>query len=110
MKVLIGMLLALVTTLIAVPAWAMSLDAAKSQGLVGEMASGYLGAVAPSASADVAALISDINAKRRAKYAEIAAKNGTSLAAVEALAGKKAVEETAPGNFVQTSSGAWRRK
>ena len=110
MKLRIGMLLAIFTILVAVPAWAISLDVAKSQGLVGEMTSGYLGAVSSSAPADVAALVSDINAKRRAKYAEIAAKNGTSLSAVEALAGKKAIEETAPGNFVQASSGAWQRK
>ncbi len=110
MKVLTGIWLTLFLVLVAVPASALSLDSAKSQGLVGEMTSGYLGAVASSAPAEVAALVSDINAKRRAKYAEIAAKNGTSLSAVEALAGKKAIEETAAGNYIQASSGAWQRK
>lgn len=101
--------LALSVCIFATTVFALSLDEAKSRGLVGETQSGYLGAVTTPDS-ETKNLINDINAKRKAKYAEIAAKNGTAVAAVEALAGKKAVQETAPGNYVQLPSGAWTKK
>lgn len=89
-------------------AMALSLDEAKGKGLLGESESGYLEAV-QSASGEVAALRDEINAKRRAEYEAIAKKNGTNLKAVETLAGKKAVEKTAPGRYVRVN-GAWIKK
>jgi hypothetical protein len=91
-------------------AWGVGLDAAKQQGLVGEQATGYLGSVTGAASAEVSALIKDVNAKRRAKYRQIATKNGISMADVEALAGQKALDRTASGNYIKPTTGGWRRK
>lgn len=88
--------------------YALSLDEAKSKGLVGEEPTGYLGAVTKSS--EVESLVNDINSKRRAKYQEIAKSNGTELSAVEALAGKKAIENSAAGSFVKLPSGAWAKK
>lgn len=88
--------------------FALSLDEAKSKGLVGEKRNGYLGVVKDSP--EVKALVSDINAKRKAQYGEIAKKNGTALNAVENLAGEKAVEKTSSGNYIQDSSGSWKKK
>ena len=45
-------------------------------GAVGERVDGYLGVVGSSAPADVAQLVEQINAERRAKYADIAGKQG----------------------------------
>ena len=90
--------------------YALDLHQAKAAGLVGELRSGYLGAVKAEAGSEIRTLIDDINAKRRAKYKEIAGKNGTDLAAVEALAAKKAIEKTAAGQFFQSSSGSWQKK
>jgi len=87
--------------------WAIGLDEAKGQGLVGEQPNGYLEVVKADAAADVRALVADINAKRRQKYDEIAGKNQTSLQVVEALAGKTAIEKTPPGQYVKSPSGAW---
>lgn len=92
------------------PASAATLDQAKSQGQVGEQANGYLGIVSPGAPADVQALVADINHKRRAEYQAIAQRNNTALDAVEALAGKKAVELTPAGQYVRLPSGQWVRK
>ena len=92
------------------PASAVTLDQAKSQGQVGEQANGYLGVVSAGAPADVQALVADINQKRKAEYQDIAQRNNTSLNAVEALAGKKAVELTPPGQYVRLPSGQWVRK
>lgn len=110
-----GTTLLLVTLLLLavgglLPVWAASLDHAKAQGLVGEQANGYLGVVAANAPADVKALVADINGKRKNEYQSIAKRNNTSLQAVEALAGKKAVELTPAGQYVRLPSGDWVKK
>ena len=89
-------------------AYAIDLQTAKSQGLVGETTSGYLDAV-KSPSPEVTALIESINAKRKQKFQEIAARNNTSLQAVEQLAGKKAIEKSARGSYVKVG-GSWQQK
>jgi uncharacterized protein YdbL (DUF1318 family) len=92
----------------AVPAFALSLDEAKQQGLVGEQPDGYLGA--RSQDDAVKSLVSEVNNKRKELYQQIAAKNNTPVGAVEALAGEKAIEKTDKGNYVQTKAGAWVKK
>ena len=89
---------------------ALSLDQAKSQGLVGEKLDGYLGAVMQPASAEVKNLISDINEKRKEKYSSIAKQSSTDLATVELLAGKKAIENTEPGKYIELTVGKWVKK
>ncbi len=93
--------------LIAQPAYAIDLQSAKAQGLVGETPSGYLEAVtAPSA--ETKALIESINEKRKQIYQETAANNKTTLQAVEALAGKKAIEKSKPGSYIKLG-GSWKK-
>ncbi len=94
--------------LTAQPAYSIDLQTAKDQGLVGETTSGYLAAV-KSPSPEVSALIESINAKRKQKFMEIAARNNTSLEAVEQLAGKKAIEKSASGDYVKVDGG-WQQK
>ena len=93
-----------------VPSWGLTLEEAKTQGIVGERPNGYLGVVRPGASAEAQALVNDINQKRRQTYEDIARRHTTSLEAVETLAGKTALEHTKPGNFVQLPSGQWVKK
>jgi uncharacterized protein YdbL (DUF1318 family) len=81
--------------LITQPAFSIDLQTAKDQGLVGETPSGYLAAV-KSPSPEVSALIESIN-------------SNTSLQAVEQLAGKKAIEKSAPGSYVKVG-GSWQKK
>ncbi len=90
------------------PLLALTLDDAKSLGLVGEKSSGYLGLIV-SGNAEAQALVKDINHKRRQAYEDIARRNGTNVNAVEVLAGKKAVENTKPGNFIE-GPGGWVKK
>ena len=89
---------------------ALTLDEAKSRGLLGEMSNGYLGIVSASASPEAKALMKDINRKRRQKYQEISRKNGTKLEAVETLAGKTVLKKTKPGHYIKTPSGKWIKK
>lgn len=89
---------------------ALSIDAAKSQGLVGEQPDGLLGIVTPSPSPELSALVGDINAERLRKYQDIAAKNGTQLSQVQAVAGQKLITTTPPGQYIKNASGSWQAK
>lgn len=100
--------LALMSIAVAGAAFAGPLDDAKAAGLIGEKADGYVGAVTNDAS--VQGLIDQVNAGRRAKYAEIAAKRGAPVEAVAAIAGKKLIERTASGQFIMGEGGQWQRK
>ena len=91
----------LLLALFSLPASALDLRQAKSEGLVGETPGGYLAAVN--------SLINDINSRRKAAYQNIAKKNGTPLSTVEQLAGKKAIDETPAGQYVLVG-GNWVRK
>ncbi len=101
---------AMVLTLCSAFTFALDLSTAKQKGWVGEQVNGYLGAPQGSVNGEVAALISDINAKRKQKYKEIAAKVGKPLATVEQLAGEKTIAKTVPGNYVQLPDGKWVKK
>jgi len=91
-------------------AFGITLDQAKQQGLLGERPDGYLGLAKPSSSPDTVNLMKDINRKRRDVYKGIAQKNGTALSAVEALAGKKAIEKTPSGQLIMQPNGTWAPK
>ena len=104
----------LMAMMLALPAAALSLDEAKnrldgvkSEGLVGEMPSGYLGVV--SAGGDASAIVEAINQARRAEYTRIAEKHSIPVSQVEAVAGKKALEKTPSGQYIQ-ANGQWVRK
>ena len=100
--------LVIIALLFSLQAFALSLQEAKSDGLVGEQANGYLGIVS-SSTPELKTLVEDINKKRRAAYQRIADKNGTELGAVEQLAGQKAIGKTARGNYVKQRSGGWEK-
>jgi len=90
------------------PAQASPLDDAKAAGQLGERWDGYLGVVKPNGAAE--ALAADINQKRKAHYAQIAAKNGATVEATAAIAGAKLVESAPSGQYVMTSASAgWKR-
>ena len=108
-SLLVITLMAMAAGMGAAPAWSADLHQAKAAGQIGEQPNGYLGVVG-NAPPDVRALVEDINRQRRAAYQGIAQKRGTSLPAVEALAGKQAIEKTPPGQYIQTPSGQWVRK
>ncbi len=99
--------LSLALCLLAAPALALEIGDAKSQGLVGETASGYIAAVVSSDEVDT--LVKEVNAKRRTHYEAIAKKNGISVNAVEARAAEKAIEKTESGQFIDIGDG-WRKK
>lgn len=88
----------------------LSLEDAKSQGLIGEDASGYIASVSPSPSRDVRALIKSVNDKRRAEYERLAAENGIDIGDMELIAGRKAIEKTDPGGYIRLQGSGWQQK
>lgn len=88
--------------------FAIDLQTAKDQGLIGETPGGYLEAV-DTPSIEIKTLVDNINVQRKQKYKDIAARNNTSLEAVELLAGKKAIEKSEPGDYIKLG-GSWQQK
>ena len=103
-----GFSLLILCMLLPLACFALSLNEAKSKGILGEQPNGYLGVVVSSSEANQ--LAQDINAQRRDLYKSIAEKNGTALTDVEALAGKKAIDNTPPGGYVKAANGGWVKK
>ena len=103
--------LALLISMMAVSvAVASALTKPKADGLIGEQANGYIGLVRQDVPADIRKLVNDVNAKRKAGYQKIAAKQGTSLSDVEKIGGNTAFEKTLKGNYVRDVNGVWRKK
>lgn len=100
---------AMMLTFSVVAAQAITLQTAKSQGLVGEQANGYLGIVHPPGSAELQKLVADINLKRRALYQQRAAAMSppVSLKQYEAIIGATLVKQSKRGEYVRGTDGRW---
>ncbi len=99
---------------LAVPAFSMGLDEAKSQletakeqGLVGETPTGYLEVV--KAEGNARGIVDAINKARRDEYARIAEKHDIPVTQVETAAGQKALEKTPAGQYILVD-GKWVKK
>lgn len=98
---------AIAAVLISMPAFALDLHEARGQGQVGEKLDGYVAAVTPGA--EVNALVSDVNAKRRAEYTRISKENGQSVDVVGKLAAPQIIQGLPAGSLVQDASGNWKK-
>lgn len=94
----------------AFSAFALDLQQAKTQGLVGEANTGFVAATTASPSQNVKQLIIIVNNQRNAQFKKIAVSHGLSVREVSHLAYKKAVEKTQTGHYYQNSSGRWIKK
>ena len=91
-------------------ALALDLREAKAQGLVGERNDGYVGYVVKPASAEVKAIVKDVNNKRKAKFASTASNNNITIEQVAARFYERAVSQTRAGHYYQDASGRWVKK
>ncbi len=88
-----------------------ALGDAKAAGYLGEKPNGYVGIVNPNAPAHAHQLADRVNSGRRDKYRDISRRSGTSLNAIEAVAGQKLQKRVRPGEYYMPSSGAgWRQR
>nr|WP_297399163.1 YdbL family protein [uncultured Marinobacter sp.] len=83
------------------------LDTVKQQGLVGETPTGYLDVVR--AEGQAREVVEAINSARRDEYKRIAEKHNIPVTQVETVAGKKAIEKTPDGQYIQVN-GQWVKK
>ncbi len=90
--------------------WAIDIRGAKAEGLVGEANTGFIAAVQTPVSAEVRALIEDVNRKRKAKFSSTAEKTGTTVAQVAHRFYELAVQKTTTGNYYQDAGGRWKKK
>lgn len=77
-------IIAALAAFIALPAFALDLHSARASGQVAETSEGYIRAV--KSSPEVDALVSEVNAKRRAEYERISKQNGQPVDVVGKLA------------------------
>ena len=91
-------------------AWAGPLDDAKAAGLIGERPDGYVAAVQPSPPPDIAALVKEINVKRRAAYEGIAAKQNVPVDQVGAVTAEKIKQQAPAGEYFLNPDGSWTQK
>ncbi len=100
----------LITVLSINAAHALSLQEAKSKGLIGERTDGYLGYVVIPPSAEVKALVKDVNNKRRAKFKTTAKNNSIAVEKVGARFYHRAVDATKSNHYYQDVGGNWVKK
>ena len=101
-------ILVLLASSMAFSAWAISLEQAKQQGIVGEMPNGYLGVVVASSAAS--SLVTTVNKKRKDIYLNLARKNKITMQQVTTLAGKKSISKTKSGHLIKNAAGQWVKK
>ncbi len=99
-------ILSFILALAALPAFAADLHSARAAGQIGEKADGFVTALDPSAQS----LVDEVNAKRRAQYADVAAKKGQSIAVVGAVFAGTIAAGLEPGAKYQATDGTWKTK
>lgn len=85
------------------------LDAPRAQGIVGERYDGFAqahGAVPP----DIAALIEQVNAERRALYAQRAKSEGVPVEAIGKIYAGEIIKSAPAGTWFLGENGQWKRK
>lgn len=109
-KLLTSSITAVTLLLVCLPSFALSLDQAKAKGLVGEASNGYLASVATSPDNTVKNLVTEINHKRKNAYKDKARKAGVALKVMETRIAERLQQRAAPGHYIQTANGQWKKK
>ena len=108
MKKTIASILFAAAIIVSGEAFALDLAQARAQGLVGETATGYIAAVTPSADAN--AVVSDVNARRKAEYEKISQQNGQPVAVVGKVAAERIISGLPSGSYYKGADGSWKKK
>lgn len=101
-------ILAAAISFLAFPAYALDLQQARAQGLVGEQADGYAATLKPGA--EVQALVAEVNARRRQEYERISKENGQPVDVVAKLAAVQIIQNLPAGSMYQSPGGGWVKK
>jgi uncharacterized protein YdbL (DUF1318 family) len=85
------------------------LDAPRAAGIVGERYDGYA-VVRGTAPPDIVALVNQVNAERRALYAERAKSENTSIEAIGKIYAVEIMKSAPPNTWFLSESGQWTQK
>ncbi len=96
------------TLLLSGAAFALDLQQARTGGVLGERADGYVEVL--KASPQAQALAVEINAKRRQEYGRISTQNGQPVDVVARLAAQEIAAKLPAGSMYQAADGGWKRK
>ena len=94
--------------LLASPAFALDLQSARAQGIVGETPAGYIAAI--KTSPEVQAFVDEINAKRRAEYNRISKENNQPVDIVGQIAAERIIGKLEAGQYYQAADGSWKKR
>ncbi|MCP5361751.1 MAG: YdbL family protein [Hyphomicrobiales bacterium] len=97
-----------VVMLVALPVLAIDLQSARTEGLVGELPTGYVKALG--GGAEISALVSEINDKRKQEYERISRENGQPVDIVAKLAAEQIIAKLPSGAKYQDTSGNWQKR
>ena len=100
--------LALAMLVITSPAFALDLQTARAQGIIGEKIDGYIAAIQPGSDAET--LVKDVNERRLQEYQRISKENGKPVDVVAKLAVPQIVQKLAPGSMYQGTDGSWKKR
>lgn len=100
--------LTLMALLVALPAWALSLQEARSSGMVGEKLDGYVAALKNTP--EVSSLVTEVNARRKQEYARISSQNGQPVDVVAKLAAQEVINKLPKGSSYQSPDGGWKKR
>ncbi|WP_330981805.1 MULTISPECIES: YdbL family protein [Enterobacterales] len=104
----LGVMVVLSLCLISQSVFALTLEQARSEGLVGETLSGYLAPLKQDK--QTLALVKQINDARGESYQQLADSNNIPVDEVAKMAGQKLVARAQPGEYVKGINGKWLRK
>ena len=113
LKKMVAMFVAMFAAATLMTAYAADpvIEQAKAQGVIGEMATGYLGIADPSkASADLKRRVDEVNAGRLQAYAESAGKNGQPVGTVAPLMAEKQFARAQAGEVLKPEGQGWTQK
>jgi uncharacterized protein YdbL (DUF1318 family) len=85
-------------------------DQAKSQGILGEQADGYLGLVTGTATPDIVGAMQAINAGRSEAYAQTSQRTGVTPQAAGEATALQLLEKVPPGQYFRPAGGGWVKK
>lgn len=104
----LGVMVVLSISLISQSVFALTLEQARSEGLVGETLSGYLAPLKQDK--QTLALVKQINDARSESYQQLADSNNIPVDEVAKMAGQKLVARAQPGEYVKGINGKWLKK
>lgn len=108
MKKFLSIIFSLFLCVIALPAFALDLQEARSQGLVGERLDGYIEAVQNTS--EVNNLVSQVNNLRKQEYERISKENGQPVSVVAKLAAVQIIKKLSAGSLYEKPGSGWQKK